>query len=43
MCIGCYMESGNTCPKDADGMVNSADPEQSDLGLHCPDLSVRKL
>ena len=28
-------------PKDAEGIVNSADP---DLGLHCcPDLSVRKL
>ena len=27
------------CPKDADGMANSVDPdvleEQSDLGLHC--------
>ena len=22
-------------PKDADGMTNSVDPEQSDLGLHC--------
>ena len=22
-------------PKDADGMANSADPEQSDKGLHC--------
>ena len=22
-------------PNDADGMANSVDPEQSDLGLHC--------
>ena len=38
-------------PKDAVGIANSVDPDQtapvgadSDLGLHClPDLSVRKL
>ena len=23
------------CPKDADGIANSADTDQSDLGLHC--------
>ena len=32
-----YMVSRFNCPKDADGMANSVDPdhEQSDLGLHC--------
>ena len=23
------------CPKDANGMANNVDPDQSDLGLHC--------
>ena len=37
------------CPKDADGIANSVDPDQtvpsgqSDVGLHCPDLSVGRL
>ena len=28
------------CPKIVDGMANSVDPDQSDLGLHCLDLPV---
>ena len=31
-------------PKDADGLANSEDPDQTaPLGTVCPDLSVRKL
>ena len=39
------MKTGFTMlSKDADGMANSVDPDQSDLGLYyCPDLFVRKL
>ena len=35
------------CPKDEDRMAKSVDldqtEEQSDLDLHCPDLSVQNL
>ena len=27
-------------PKDAEGIANSVDPEQSDLGLHCLSIPV---
>ena len=32
-------------PNDADGMANSVDPDQTDLGLHClpRHISVQKL